>query len=94
MVPFFHDQMKYAFREKKVKFVVCYNPKSRSYDVVSNSWKWENTFGPEKGWRDARMNELGKWIQGKCNCSRAEGEKRTVLKTHGQGQGWRQGEEF
>jgi hypothetical protein len=28
------------------------------------------------------------------NRSRGEGDKRTVLKAHGQGQGWRHGEEF
>jgi hypothetical protein len=47
-------------------FVLRYNPSSRSYEGVGeNPWASSWPIGPEKGWRPARMDELGKWIRGK-----------------------------
>jgi RNA polymerase sigma factor (sigma-70 family) len=50
--------------ETALSLVVSYNPSSRSYshETFNLSSIWP--LGPEKGWRPARMNELGKWVQG------------------------------
>jgi hypothetical protein len=51
--------------EKKFRVVARYNPSSRSYEAISNSWQSSWPPGPEKGWSQVHMNELGKWVQGK-----------------------------
>jgi len=47
-----------------LSLVVSYDPSSRSYNhetfYLTSIWP----LGPEKGWRPARMNDLGKWVQG------------------------------
>ncbi len=52
--------------ENDFTFVVRYDPKSLSYEGVRNNLPTSpSQFRPENGWRPARMDDLGKSIQGK-----------------------------